>query len=1572
MKRYFNKKSKLILKVLFILAILMLGIKYKDIYAYNITYYAKREDDGCLHYTTYTAAYSGEVANYSSKMNDNGKKHRMGDNGQYYYGGWKNAYWVNKSSSHLNKYHTNTASFRGVATIYHTEPLSSYEGGNNNYGYSIFKITNNELNYKKMVTEINNLTISSKTVSSIKSKDNYYQYILYGIGFGNRDTGAAYSTFTSNATTIKNNLKKKGFDYGYIGYRFGIVAGKDTNNKQKTDNIYIDYLKLNPSQLDKLIDAVEDYNNKNNNALFENGNPYVWFSDINERGSSTAYNYYMVTAHEFMNTGWGNSTKGIASGEKAIGSGLNLYDNKLILPQIEKQTLLIQHIDIDTNTTISTDIVDNSPKITQSYDNDNKGVYHDSSYIQETTGDNYKGYGYFDAYEDSITYGEKITIQPLTTTTTRQLSNGKYVYKKGYKCIGYNFKQDATFKDAYSHIRTQEKNRSFQPFSNGNITITNAKTVGSKKFIVVNIYYSTYEQDVKLKNVLINESDNKVYGILKTGTQSNLVPEKDDNKELYTGKVLKSISNSAYEESYKKPLNRKLNILKETSDIAISDILDRYKNKNVVQEDIKYLGYKIFNTKANYDKYIANAEGVDVGNLIEGKPAINNLPDGGGHSYIVCFYALEANELFLPIDVSVGGKLEVGLDNTGNNKYENICERYFSVPATVKDVITKLKFGVTEIPRTLIKGIELKKTEQEVTVYYNFKYRYKQNGAIKTSEIQRKKGTLTFEIEYYKINNLMITELENVTIYTPGHGIGENTAGNILFNKAYYQIKPILNNVISCDITSIPNIVEVNIQTPIDIIKSNGPTIPECSSNDFQWKESEEHRIFRPVNNTDLLYNYESNPNFSELNNLVIKKIEDGTFSNGNISTNDAIEMNYTTYKVQPIKIGDNTLFNNKVEIIAKIATKNYDGNKPIKHKLKNSTGDYEIDTIKPITGDSYTQAKNYYINSLRENMSLDSYNNNSDNVIKDALNGIRKLSSEIKYINYTLIKDGNKIPPNSSTHTFNDNFYHMDKNKTKDAQDIIHYSNIDSSDTISKRVEASDLSGTNVDKYSGYVNIYTPITVKTKVFVHDEETNLINPFEEFKIRISTNPPNSVYKGMENSLLKKYSYGYYIKFDFDVIGVKINGKVYKNGEKIPAKTWIGVIGNISEEESNITAKNYYSETGIGTFISANNNSYEVRAVAMNTPHDLRVKSLDFKLKDNSCSDNSITPQCSFIKSIYNVCSSKGYFDETTSKINAAQLLYDFRVTDVKDINFKAVFRNTSTNSSAHKGTIYYSGIKETSYENGKDTIYTLRKTSQIGSTVKKILPLGPYKNTDTSYIKAPKIGYRFSFDMKLTGDYNKDSKIEIEPTFYYISKTGEYNSILEEYSLNNKGIYLFYKNAEGKYVRIGSAADTYQIYYTPKDVYRYIGYTTWKSNNLSNKSTNIGSLKKITLLSNISTIETTNGGLCSFYGEYKLPNSTVAVVVDSNGKYDINKPLTNGYIGVKFNIVAKNSSGSEVANYNSQWKKEGYLGYDITKLSYTLKLEKGTLTIDTDEKYNKIVGTVMLYDLDLRADTDFE
>lgn len=353
-----------------------------------------------------------------------------------------------------------------------------------------------------------------------------------------------------------------------------------------------------------------------------------------------------------------------------------------------------------------------------------------------------------------------------------------------------------------------------------------------------------------------------------------------------------------------------------------------------------------------------------------------------------------------------------------------------------------------------------------------------------------------------------------------------------------------------------------------------------------------------------------------------------------------------------------------------------------------------------------------------------------------------------------------------------------------------------------------------------------------------------------------------------------------------------------------------------------------------------------------------------------------------------------YYGRKTEATTNIGRIYDFKITDCSDINYKNVFRK-SVNDKKEVNNLtnicYFSGIKALNiYSSDINTLKNRADVNIPGTATKTILPLGPYKSTQSNYMQAPKMGYRISFDLKTSGKYipgnpnNKTKRmIVIKPSYYYLSKKGE---IKEE-------ITLYYKGSNGKYKRFQNS--DYKISFQPNNGYRslYNMPDTKQMESLSDKlqELNISSPNGFVLDDSMATYSQ-NGFVQAWYGEFKLPNTTIA----TTGTHGINNPLTNGYIGVKFDIECVDSREDKTItiSYNqnnkqkvenkwkeqpnsTQWDYEQYLGLDIAGKTWgneeaRLQVENGILQIKTQEDYNKIRGTVVLFDLDNRASDDFQ
>lgn len=619
-------------------------------------------------------------------------------------------------------------------------------------------------------------------------------------------------------------------------------------------------------------------------------------------------------------------------------------------------------------------------------------------------------------------------------------------------------------------------------------------------------------------------------------------------------------------------------------------------------------------------------------------------------------------------------------------------------------------------------------------------------------------------------------------------------------------------------------------------------------------------------------------------------------------------------------------------------------------------------------------------------------YNKSAYTIPISRLNGTRVLAGKAFYS----IDSSTKV---GTSKTVKDNMYYdigIDSNKNiiENVFEISSTSSFEKLYGVTQNAEVAEKQKTNASYNNGNVNseefnVYTPLVVSATLeqdadiidqatITENSDIDIVQSNSSFTIRF-TNNKDKVYannSNKPNDFTSRYKQVTYIKFEFAVSNVKYVGNSGYVGTYGSAKAneWIGPIYG-----DYITAVPYMNTTETESKTDKSYNYYVI-AVAINTEESWTRQLLAYintSLDDLENSD--------LINLFKNACGNEGknqlsYYADFQGKMMILNRIYDFRVTDLKDVDWKEVFRDnaSSTAVNQHSQIAYYSGLNKWNTDNPLSVNQIVgRTTDEIGTSPTRILPLGPYKNTNTLYISAPKMGYRFSFDLKVTGAINNNKYVQITPSFYYISKDGK--TFYTEYSSGNEGIYLFYKNSNGEYVRIGSSSDTYKIQFTPDDGYRALVQTGVK--NLSSKVVTLGGLRKLVLKLTETTTTSQDDAAITYYGEYKLPNSTIAVRVDKNGKYDINNPLTAGYIGVVFDIRAYESDGVSLVygknsykdqTNTSQWDYEGYLGISKPGENYTttLKLEKGTWNIDNNT-YNKIKGTVILYDTDSRASNDF-
>lgn len=556
-------------------------------------------------------------------------------------------------------------------------------------------------------------------------------------------------------------------------------------------------------------------------------------------------------------------------------------------------------------------------------------------------------------------------------------------------------------------------------------------------------------------------------------------------------------------------------------------------------------------------------------------------------------------------------------------------------------------------------------------------------------------------------------------------------------------------------------------------------------------------------------------------------------------------------------------------------------------------------------------------------------------------------------------------------------------------------------------------------------VNVYTPFKIDKiniisngEVVDHttdlDSNTSVIQQNADFTIEIKAAEGacySDLYKNVTN--VARYLRNYYLRFDFDVMLSenatvwKCNGdsfeggRAYQSGEVIPAKSIIRVNNNGGTGRMNFKAYSTESST-----VRVNYDNIKAYASTINMPNEdfviNSIKQSSVKSNDTgayyidneyiSRKTNYINMQqavSSMINDSYYICSKK------TQAISVGRI-FDFEITDCLDVNFKNVFRKSETNTvNDLTGIAYFAGTKRLLLRDaiaGYNVNYYMNRTGLDRGIVKTIVPLGPYKNTSNQYIQAPKLGYRFAFDVKTSGyydpndneSYNVKRTVKITPSYYYISKNGDPSTYTED-------IELYYKNSSGRYSKFVNSG--YTIAFKPNDGYRTIltDETTPDTSHLTTDVKALNISKQFELNGSTMLTRSDYGFIQSWYGEFKLPNSTI-VLTKTGENSNINSPLTGGYIGVKFDIICVDtynngtSTRTVTVSYNvpnknaggnantTQWDYEGHLGYNVDNpndySNMKLQFENGVLNINED-MYKKIKGTVIFYDTDSRAADDF-
>jgi hypothetical protein len=693
-------------------------------------------------------------------------------------------------------------------------------------------------------------------------------------------------------------------------------------------------------------------------------------------------------------------------------------------------------------------------------------------------------------------------------------------------------------------------------------------------------------------------------------------------------------------------------------------------------------------------------------------------------------------------------------------------------------------------------------------------------------------------------------------------------------------------------------------------------------------------------------------------NSLASSEINQETYLSA--STTTGLQITYT-YGNDYVELdGMTNMLNQNSRSWSEYITKNTDSYVRNLDSTKTGSGSLNGSDI------SYTSNLMSYMKPTAKQTTYKDFAPNYQTVPVNRENGLRQLSGKIFYE----VTQNPKYNVGSTSFDSTDSTYRLNHLVRVTSVDFGNYDKVYENGNVNK------------------VNVLTPVNFGTFQLVTDEkvdhstgagDSTILQKNAEFVITPTT--AGSTTAGYRVNDTREFIEGFYFVFDFNIMIDNDKDNYYET--LVPALKPIYISGR----NASIKAKTTDS-FGSGSADQLTN-SVKIVAVTKNATDALK----NFYSNSTFSSTKYMDYDYNVVRNT-NVQNESGLLRRADIKNDAYHAIYkrittrnlgrifDFAITDCTDIAFKDVFRKTDTeNVNNHISVSYYSGFKQ--WDLYSQEYNRMVGRTNIGTVIRTILPLGPYTNTNTRYVNAPKIGYRIAFDLKTTGfmsanNANNTRRVEITPSYYYISKDGK--------TFDNN-IKLYFKSANGNYVNFASSG--YTIYYKPNDGYRYLRNSAYTDiyTSMSTKLEPL-SVSDTIVLKNTAMSMNNTSFIQAWYGEFKLPNSTIAVSnVAGNVHNNINNPYSDGYIGVIFDVKCIDTgAGGFTLSYNtpdksassqtntSQWDYEGFMNFDspgspATTISY--KLENGTWQVN-DATYQKIKGTVILFDMDNRAASDFE
>lgn len=1553
-----------------------------------------------LHYITLSAPHQNSLNLYKgSSLNKSEEKVDIGYGYKYKYE--TNEYeskWVYYSKNQVALGNSNLAEgqYGTEELLFHKTPLATYQNSNNCTGTNCYKYAETTSNYN--FPDFNNINKLASAYLNISTK-------------GILKSGIGDNANVTQVLTIKNA--------GNTLYRMTIAAR--SSYKKPT---YVSERKIQSKYIETL---------KNNKTRIEGKDNAIYVSSQLKIGSS---NILARTPKQFVNRlSWAEGTRGFGD-EKALGSALNLYDNILLLPDDYTRELNVKHINIGQHNTVD----ESSESERQSRkDYHYEFTEYDSHRIcKDEAYGTYIGYHMAkasskDKAEEAVKV--KINNSSVKTDTCAIISPSNEIEEQ-YVYLELYYKDDPSIIPPPSEPEVKTHVQVIHKIYDSDNNLTDTKY--DEEIVLLSgsctVYRSTKYGNYIGNTCRVDNYTHPSYGEHTNPDVSVTINAGSEEHGYYVYFAYQeptySVSNTSviirdikydYKGNYQSANMR--GIKSSNTTIYIDNIIGYEGLGYLLSYDVDIPAYNAYVDNTSYTINIANIKKEIV--------------------YLNFIYKeKDAEKKDAIIEPTIVGNLGIKAEQALFSVYWENNKADFG-KYTSKDILSvpsgeKIDLGMEDLKKHYIGGIRTENTEKkdrEITKSLTREtivevYEIDSTDNLIPHGYESTSNTFNVIIPYkymeYSVTDFSTYTLEKSDIYSP-NGVGnKDTKGEKIIEPSTIKVPYKISDKIDIAVKkNIDDKIELSLKKVENTITISSHPISNLASdpiNSLYLHPLEESKITSTASGyTETITVYTTDSDDPDDDDADINKNKNGVYVyKGLNKKNEAvyfIENVYSTTGYNGLAQSVLNSINSKRAINFKLELKTTENDSNINlddgsssHTIGNvaqakntlyiwdlnfgTTGSYKFPGYVNIFNEKNsmkinTLGKSYYTEGFGGDIGkLDNtligssitskitYETQKDDLIQKIdlkrINGRRAFSEETTY----------EPAKYKGNHTFEDNFYYSSARKSKEA---IYFP----FENKAQKQWHTYVLGT-VD----LVNVYTPIEIDNNVDIHAKEEQLnqlvdksnlpadllLNSKFSIKLGVGKYDSGGVYGKIDASELKKYCAGFYLNFSFDVEYVELKN-IYGDIVKIK---------NLTKDTFHYfdLVKYPLSGTILEIFVKARKEISDTvyitaRAAAVNL-HTKKIIEQQSKLYNYE----------RFFKYYYNICNYEGasitavdgpvYYDEVKWELNPIHIsrLYDFRITDVKDVSWKKVFRD-SNSSSDHNEVAYYTGFRK--WEEKKGLV--ARTDSEIGKYLNRTLPIGPYKHTDKTYVAAPKIGYRIAFDIKRTSpvppttavnyeqlSYNENHDVIIEPKFFYLSKDG---------TKFNDNISVYYKNNNGKYVKIGSKDDQYKIFFTPNEKGRLLEYDIGELLYLSSKTVELGSLTKLILKHDTCTTKHLTHQ--TFYGEYKLPNSTIAV--KAGNELDNKNTLTDGYLGVIFKITSSfvfegepnnrvlsyQTDMDKNKNHTNQWKYEGYLGhaYGVDSVKQVVKLEKGKYTINSNT-YKNIEGTVVLFDLDNRAATDFD